>query len=294
MMPPPARQRGIALVMVLWLVILLGVIANSHARNARIETLLAFNQSELTKARAHAEAGVNRAIMELLRRDTDTAWPIDGSVTTFNFEGSSIMIAIRNASGLVDLNNVSPATLEKLLTGLNVEESQRQRLVDATLDWRDKDNLRHLHGAEDSDYRDAGLAWRTRDAAFISIDEWRYVMGMTRSLFNRLAPYLTVHSGQASVDLEFAPPWLARTLSGNDNEPELSGTGVDINSAPNTQGNRRNSSGTGIYHITVQARGRDATTASLEVVVKIAASSDMPFKILSWREPARQIIKTAG
>lgn len=294
MMTSPAKQRGIALVMVLWLVILLGVIANSHARNARIETLLAFNQSELIKTRAHAEAGVNRAIMELLRRDADPAWPIDGSVTTFNFDSSNIMIAIRNASGLVDLNSVSPATLEKLLAGMNVEESQRQRLVDATLDWRDKDSLRHLHGAEDSDYRNAGLDWSARDAAFINIDEWRYVMGMTQSLFNRLAPYLTVHSGQASVDLEFAPPWLARVLSGDDSESELSGTEAGINSASNIQGTQRNSSGTGTYHITVQARGRDTTTATLEVVVKIAATSDMPFTILSWREPARQILKTKG
>ena len=283
MMSPVTTQRGIALVMVLWLVVLLGVIATSHARNARIETRLAFNQSELIKARARAEAGVNRAIMELLRRDTETHWPVDGTVTRFNFYGGSVMISIRNASGLVDLNNASPDTLDKLLGGMNVEESLRQQLVDATLDWRDKDNLRHLNGAEDSDYRHAGVDWTSRDGALVSVDEWRYVMGMTRSLFNRLAPYLTVHSGQASVDLDFAPPWLARALSGSDTGSEQNATEAEAT------GTSRQSRGSGTYHITVQARGSGATAASLEVVVKIAAASDTPYSILSWREPARQI-----
>lgn len=294
MMVPVTAQRGVALVMVLWLVVLLSVIANSHARNARIETRLTFNQSELIKARAHAEAGVNRAILELLRHDSDTPWPIDGTVNTFKFESSTVLISIRSTSGLVDLNKASSATLGQLLSGMNIEESQRQLLVDATLDWRDTDNLRHLNGAEDSDYRQAGLTWRARDAAFISVDEWRYVMGMSHTLFNQLAPYLTVHSSQAIVDLELAPTWLARTLSGGDIEAETDNSSKDINNTANTKSTIQKSNGAGTFQITVQAQGSTSTVASLLVVVQIDAASETPYRILSWREPARQIRASAG
>lgn len=291
MMPPLTRQRGIALVMVLWLLVLLGIIANSHARNARIETRMAFNQFELVKARARAEAGVNRAIMELLRGNPDTTWLVDGSVNRFNFGGHTVLIAIRHTSGLVDLNRASPETLEKLLAGAGVEEPRRRQLVDATLDWRDKDNLRHLHGAEDSDYRDAGLFWRSRDAAFVSVDEWRYVLGMTGSLFNRLAPYLTVYSGRASVNLEHAPPWLARALTRDETGTTLNATETNVN---NTANRNTRAIRPGTYHITAQASGGGETAASLEAVIRIKSASDTPYRILYWREPARQIREIAG
>ena len=52
-----SRQRGIALVVVLWLVVLITVIGSSHARNTRIETSLAFNHVGSAQARALAEMG---------------------------------------------------------------------------------------------------------------------------------------------------------------------------------------------------------------------------------------------
>jgi len=278
-MQPVYGQRGIALVMVLWLLVLLGVIATSHARNARIETRLAYNQSELVKARARAEAGVNRAILELLRSDADLPWPVDGSVMAFSFEGSTVQVAIRRTSGLVDLNSASSATLEKLLEGMGVEESLRLQLVDATLDWRDKDNLKHVNGAEDDDYRRAGMKWAARDGAFSSIEEFRYVMGMTNPLFEQLAPYLTIYSGQASVNLDFAPPWLLTILSN-----------TEETSTPRNASTRAGST----FHITVWSTSNGGSHASIDLVVRMTPRSERAYKILSWRSPARSIAGTRG
>ena len=278
--PKQAWQQGIALVVVLWLLVLMTVIAASHARIIRTETRLASNQIENSKARSLAEAGVHHAILELLVRDEEQRWPVNGSINRIRYQDGSVAIAIRDVRGLVDINSASAALLDSVLAGTGIEETQRKALVDATLDWRDKDSLKHINGAEDDDYRRAGLKWAARDGAFSSVEEFRYVLGMTNTLFERLAPYLTVHSGQANITLDYAPPWLFSVLA----ETQESSTSVNIT--------RRNDGST--FQITVWATSNGGSSASLDAVVRIAATSDPAYTILSWRAPARSITDTTS
>jgi len=126
---------------VLWLIVLITVIGSSHARNTRIETTLAFNHTGAAAARALAEAGINRAILELFVRDTGTRWPLNGSVHPLQLDSGRVNIAIRDASGLLDLNNAGSIQLLALLQAAGLEEDASLRLSDAILDWRDKDKL---------------------------------------------------------------------------------------------------------------------------------------------------------
>ncbi len=273
---PPGRypQHGIALVMVLWLLVLMTVIASSHSRNIRTETQLAFNHIESTKARSLAEAGVYHAIIELLVADDRQRWTVNGETHRVRFTEGNAAISIHDTRGLIDLNSVRSGVLDTVLQAAGIaDEEQRLALVDATLDWRDGDSLKHLRGAEDDDYRIAGLGWAARDGDFASIEEFRYVMGMTNTLFARLEPYLTIHSGQAGVNADFAPPWLAAALNGGQ--------------AGLSTGNATGSIGGATYRVTAQATTPGGTTTTLEAVVRIAPENDKPYKILSWRTPAR-------
>ena len=40
------------------------------------------------------------------------------------------------------------------------------------------------------------------------------VMGMTREIFDRISPYLTVYSERSDVSPEYAPPFLLSALTG--------------------------------------------------------------------------------
>ena len=263
---------------VLWLLVLMTVIAASHARVIRTETRLASNQVDAGKARSLAEAGAHHAILELLVKDETLRWPVNGSVNRVSYDDGVVAIAIRDARGLIDINKVPAATLDTVLTGLGMAQAEREALVGATLDWRDTDNLKHINGAEDDDYRRAGMKWAARDGAFSSIEEFRYVMGMTNPVFERLLPYLTVHSGQAGIIADFAPPWLASVLADQ--------------GAANT-GNAAARSGS-TFHISVWATSNGGSNASLDLVVRMAPRSEQSYKILSWRAPARSIVRTSG
>ena len=285
------HQRGMALIIVLWLIVLLGVMASGHARNVHTETLLASRQLESARARALAEAGVQHAIIELLARNSVREWPINGTITTVNIDGHEVSIAVRDATGLIDLNAASADLLAAAFAATGSDEGWRQEIVDAILDWRDSDNLRHLNGAEDDDYRAASLDWTARDGAFASVDELRYVLGMRQEIFDKLAPFLTVHSARPGLNLEYAPPFLIKALTGEYVEPAESALPDALQPGTNRQiGGPRN----GTYHVYVNAPAAAGVVASLEVVIRISAMSDSPYSILSWREPMRPQFPTGG
>lgn len=267
------RQQGIALVIVLWLVVLLTVIASSHARNVHIETRLAFNHLEEARTSALAESAISHAILDLLNVNSGEGRQVDGRVKTLKLDQGTVDVSIRHASGLLDINAADAIQLDALLAGAGLDDEARPQLVDAILDWRDPDNLRHLHGAEDSDYRHAGFDWGARDAPFSSVDELRYVMGMTQELFTRLAPYLTVFSGTSKVNLAYAPAWLYQALTGS--EPDRS-----VETPPGT------APAEGSYHINAIVTTSTGSSFRLEVVVRIAASRELPYTVLAWRLPA--------
>ena len=63
-----APQRGIALLVVLWVLVLLSLMAASLTRTSRTEINLARNLIETAQAEALADAGVYRAVWDLVTR----------------------------------------------------------------------------------------------------------------------------------------------------------------------------------------------------------------------------------
>lgn len=290
----PGAQRGVALVFALWLVVLLSMIGGSHARNVRLDTKLASNHVGSAKAKLLAESGVSRAILELFVANSALQWRFDGTEYQIESTLGKLRIRIRSAEGLVDLNAASSQVLAALLRTQQIDEETQVSLLDAILDWRDKDDLRRLHGAEDRDYRFAGLPYGTPDRAFAMLDELRYVLGMGPDLFEKIRPYLTLYSGKSGVNPQFAPAELLSALDGGavDATGGLEGQDdaeLDVDPEDALSGSLVNTAVRGVFHITVEAEATNGAAAALEVVVNTASAKGMPYSILSWREVASEI-----
>jgi general secretion pathway protein K len=273
--PMQRQQDGMALIVVLWLVVLLSIMAAGHSKNVHTDTTLAARQVQSAKARALAEAGINHVILEMLAADTDRKLPVDGSLFTVRVGDDDVTIAIRDATGFVDLNAAQAELLDAALKACGVGETARRDLVDTILDWRDGDELRRMHGIEDDDYMAAGVAWTSRDGAFEAVDELKYLPGMSQSRYECLAPFVTVYSGRGGLNMEYAPPALIMALTGE----EVPAAEPDDDAA----GGPRN----GTFHIYASASGSAATVAAIEAVVRISRASKAPFTIVDWREPPR-------
>ena len=157
------KQRGIALVMVLWVLILLGLVAASFLRETRLSTGIARNASENAKAEALAEAGIQRAMLGLADSDV-TAWRLDGTPYQFALGDGTVVVRIQDEGGKVDLNLAPPPLLQGLLQITGVEANAARNLLDAIVDFRDPDSNRLPGGAEDPEYAAAGRDGGAKDA----------------------------------------------------------------------------------------------------------------------------------
>ena len=200
------RQRGVALILVLWLTVMLTVIAGSFAYGMRNEAMAARNTVSWAQARSLADGAIHRTVFELMRpKVSPDVWAADGAVRVWEEDGARIAVRAIDESGKIDLNSAPDALLKGLLmTAGGVDEPTAARLVDAIGDWKDADDLRRPNGAEADDYKAAGSPYLPANAPFETVPELQRVLGMTPALYARLAENLTVQSQQAGINPTYA------------------------------------------------------------------------------------------
>lgn len=192
-----SQSRGIAFIVVVWVLALLAVLLAGFAVIARTEALQARHLAESTRARYMAEVGISRAIWELRNADPLTRWVSDGRTYDFEFEGAKIQVGIQDEAGKIDLNAVDGPVFQRFLVAHGVEEQHAQQIADALVDWRDADDLTQPMGAEDADYEREGFPYGAADNGFQTVGDLQQVMGMDYDLFRKLEPDLTIWGGNA-------------------------------------------------------------------------------------------------
>jgi len=289
-------QSGIALVIVLWMLSLLIILATGYSRMVRIETGLTANLVHSSQAKAIAEAGIWQAVSELLKPRFDRIWKSDGTNYSIEFKQGNINLNIIDESGKIDINTAHSELLYGLIQSSDTSESNeedRLQLLQAILDWRDKDNLVRTNGAEDDDYQRLDYGYGAKDGLFNSLDELQLVLGMTTTIYNRLKPALTIHSHQAGINPNSAPreallaipsinveqvdDFIESRLNITDTQTPAPLIGIDSKYLSKSNGQIFSISSEGIIH---------DTHAKLEVIVLMKQNINKPFSILSWQESA--------
>lgn len=206
--PLPSHSRGVAFILVLWVIAMLSILLGSFSMIARTENLQSRHLFDTTRARYAAEAGLNLAIYELRKSDPALRWVGDGRPYTFGYGDAEIEVRITDDTGKIDLNaaarSSNPAMLVGLFTARGVEQPQAEALAEAIIDWVDEDDLSQPNGAEIADYKAAGLSYGPKNAAFDTVSELQQVLGMTYALYEKLEPSLTIYSGRADPNAAFA------------------------------------------------------------------------------------------
>jgi general secretion pathway protein K len=287
-----AAQRGIALVLALWLTVLLTVIASGFAYTMRGEALAARNAISLAQARALADGGVERTIYELSRPRLPDAWTPDGRPHRWIDSGAQLVVTAVDETSKIDLNSANDALLKGLMMQVGgLDDAAAAHVVDAILDWRDADDLRRPNGAEQSDYRAANLKYGPSNAPFESVGEFGRVLGVTPALFQRVAGSLTVFSRQAGVN----PATAARDvlLALPNATPELVDqyiaartdaleSRLPVPVFPAAQG--FGAGATAVWRIRSEATLADGVTFRREAVVRPVSDVRRPLIVLAWTD----------
>jgi len=213
------RQRGVVLVLVLWILALLTVMALTLRANQQTEVALSIGHIQQGQGRALALAAVHYAIARLLadreaegRGGPEPDWLPDGRPNIWRFQGQEITIRVSAERGRINLNVADAGLLGRLMEVAGIPAGEIPALVGAILDWRDTNHTPQTPGAEDGDYRLAGKPYGAKDERFSSISELRLLPGMTPAYYQALAPALTVYSMRSSVAADLAPPLVLEAL----------------------------------------------------------------------------------
>jgi general secretion pathway protein K len=195
------NSRGVALIMVLWVITILSVIVLEFCFSMRTEVNITKNYKEELQSYAMAEGGVQRAIAELIYRHDPKVqqmrktlkpeeippdkkeWVVNGRPYFFPSDQKECEIRVMSEVGKVNINLVSESMLRKIIENLGLEGEARDIVVDSIMDWRDPDDFYRLNGAENEYYQSLKEPYYCKNGNLDSIEELLLIRGITPDLF---------------------------------------------------------------------------------------------------------------
>lgn len=211
------RQNGVALITALLITAVATVAAVAMAARQQLDIRRAGNVIDVDRAYMFA-LGVEDWAKQILIRDrkdnqTDNLEEDWATILPpLSVEGGTVAGRIEDMQGLFNLNNLinngTPSAndrkiFERLLQNAGVSTD----IIDAVVDWMDKDDQQIFpNGAEDNDYLQQDIPYRTPNAAIASPSELVLVKGMSFEDYSKIAPYVTALPERTTININTAPP----------------------------------------------------------------------------------------
>lgn len=209
-------RRGIAQLIVLWTLLLLGTLATGFALSMRAEAHAARNGIDSLRAYYQARTGISMAITLL---STLPAEELAGVLIEGEEEDASYYVKISGEGGKININTVSEDNLLEILMRGGLLAAEAESLRDAIFDWKDADDDPRPFGAESVEYAQMREPLFPRNENLASIEELRNVRGVTQELYDRfLSRVFTVHGSGAKVNASEASVIVLNSLPGVSSE----------------------------------------------------------------------------
>ncbi len=293
--------KGFAQLIVLWGLLLLGMLAASFAFAMRTEATAARNGLDSARAYYQARTGINRVIALLGSSAQDNVLK---QKVTGGGEDASYEARIESEGGKIDINFVQEDTLKEMLKKGGISPEAAEIVGDSIMDWKDADDDPRPGGAESGFYASLPEPIKPRNGMLVSVDELRFVRGVTPEIFDRLlSRVFTVHGQSVAVNVNEAPVEVLKLLPGFTPEAAeavyarrletpfrspaevtafLTGTGPSAAGIPILS----TFSTTRIYTITSVGRVGDRISRTVSCRVEAGAGGRKSVKIMRWDDNA--------
>ncbi len=205
------RQRGFALLIVLWTMALLALIGTQVTAAGHGETRLAANVRANAVAQAAADGAVFEALLHLLD-GSNNHWPADGLARRIKTPLALVDVEMVDEGRKITLNNSSVPMLRGLARSVGLDDNLAVTLADQIADWRSPANNPLPKGAKAAQYRAAKREFGPPNQPFRSVDELAMLLAMTPEALVRLKPYLSPYV-ESSPKSAGADPVIARALA---------------------------------------------------------------------------------
>lgn len=204
----PARERGVALIMVLLAMALVVMLTSGMTQQQSIRVFKAGHylaQQQGTSIALGAEAFAKQILVRDYEDDKeesemidslDEFWAMNAAILPLDDNGV-VEVQIDDLGGRINLNDLVTANgqvntltkerLTRLFAALDISAIN----VDVLVDWIDEnDQTVSAYGAEDGQYLSAEPGYRAGNQPFISVTELRLLEGMTEEIYQALRPHV--------------------------------------------------------------------------------------------------------
>jgi general secretion pathway protein K len=269
--PGMRSERGIAIVAALWASAIFAVIVLSVMQIVRADATVGRGRIDVAELGATADAAVNITILSLLGPRA-TQPPVNGEPFTVPFGGYTVRVTVLDEAGKIDLNMASIATLNQLLINAGLDTGSAASVATNINAWR---GTRFGNGDKSENVGHSAL--------FQSIAELELVPGMTRELYRRIAPLLTVYSQTQGIDPAFSSLDVLNVYRTTDSNAEAAWRRLEEVRAgirPPTP-----SPGVAIGHaftITAVAEGSASARALRTATIRLTGQAAAPLMIYRW------------
>lgn len=208
-------QRGIALLLVIWLLVILAALAADMAMGARGDIGAVRNFKEGRETYYLARAGLQMGFAELLE-DFDYVYAKDGqdilgragddlkepefAPRQVKLGGGVAGYVITDENAKLNLNALArdEAGLRRLFATLFPDGIEgADTAIDSIIDWADADEYHRANGAESDYYQTLNPPYKAKNGDFDTVAELRRVKGITPQIYAALEKVLTVYAGGA-------------------------------------------------------------------------------------------------
>ncbi len=227
------NQSGAILILVLWLVALMSLLIATLASEVRLSAKAVFYNQGNVQVWAKTLQALHLAEMELmiqrmplppeelqkpLSERVNPLARFNGQVLTLsNPTPKGVTVRIYDHAGKINVRNLNDSLLSEWLRE-RIGEDDPERLgslLDAWRDWKDRDDLKRLNGAEKAYYEKLDPPYEPRNNLFETLEEIRLIKGFDELLQNLdLNTLFTIYGGTYRVNPNFAPPEVLRLIPG--------------------------------------------------------------------------------
>ena len=288
------NEKGIALFIVLWVLALLSVIVGEFCHAMRAEVNITRNFKEQTEAYYAARAGLMQAIVELIvlettppkrvtageaglteedEDDEEIDWRINVEIPDVPFGTGSFSVLIGNEAGKFNINEANQSMLRLMLSQFDIDDTEKNVIVDSIQDWRDEDDLHRENGAEDDYYQSLPEPYHAKNDKFESVEELLLVKGVTPEIFHGgLKDIVTVLTDEDDKTL---PSGLRKRRSSR-KKTGLSYNKINVNYAPpEVLASLPQMTADLVSEIVEFRKEKDMTTADLKEIVGVDVYADI-------------------
>jgi general secretion pathway protein K len=190
-----SQSRGVAMVIVLWVIMVLSLLISGFAFTMQVETQVAsFSRKEL-KAEMLARSGIEVARMQLMLHMTSPTesgfdalnqdWATNETLYVDHELGDGkYNVKITDEESKLPINLLSQDQLRRLVDLLGIDPSDGDVIVDSILDWREPGDLHRLNGAKSDYYESLSPPYSAKNAPLDRVEELLLIRGVTKEIYD--------------------------------------------------------------------------------------------------------------